>query len=1225
MKSAFYKRPAILAMPEFKQGHAVIEASAGTGKTYTLEHLVLDLIINNGAKIEEILVVTFTDAATRELRERVRDLIRRVCDETGDLPAGADPGSYWEINEATRSRLREALFRFDGAAISTIHGFCQRVLSEQAFLGGRLFEQEHADGGEMFGLAFRETVRTALAEASPEGEMLRSWISMDKTLSALESFLFNCHREGCPERCPVTPLWDPEQFYEAFAGLPPLDQLKEAGQALFNNKSSLKTFNSHLDNLFALAATIEEGTGLPEAAELFTAWAGKMRTLDKIKSSQIDNLRRAAGLVGAPAILEELAAGLGEIEVRAAGLESFFVHRLLPRVQQLLTARKRALGLTDFDDMLLGVQEALSGPEAETLLKILRKRWKYALVDEFQDTDPVQWDIFRRLFVEGTDAHRLFIIGDPKQAIYSFRGADVHTYQLAREELIGKQRAGRVPLQENYRSTELLIDAVNNILTAADSEGKVFLEGLNSYNEPVKCGNPTRFAEENGRPAVPVHLVHLYGGDRGLYANAIKHGVACFIAEEIGRLTGKSCGLLTGSEKSGSSPVSLSDIYILTRTGREGREIGSVLRSYGIAHAFYKQEGLFQTEEAESLHSLLLAISTPADPATRMSAWLTPFFDLPLKDLQAWRESADGHLITSLLLEWKGLADAQAWALLFDRILTGSGLVRRLVFLGNERALTNYQHLFELLLAEAHSRPLTLAELARNLKARIDGRKLPEGREGDIQRLETDRDAVQILTMHKAKGLEAEVVFIGGGFSDFRGGRGIKTGIYHSDSKRCLHIGASTGEIEEAIKQEVREENQRLIYVALTRAKSRLYLPYFGSGPAENKTSSYGYKFLGASYKALQKQLDLLREKGQFNNSDHFFLRQVSCLRKSPQELQITTTADGWPEEGLLEMPESGKTEADRLRPGRRGVILTSYTRIKQGAKWQPPAADDAEQATPGGEEFLSETPVETEIGLPGGRETGIFLHTLLENTEAAELQNMSFDQWLNFEPARIRFAATARRYGYDPVYLDEAMQLTYNALRTPVKAESIEGDTRLDLPGGFSSGSRQVTEMSFTYPIPESFHPLIKGVKEYREGDHMPFEAVRGYLQGLIDLVFEHEGRIYLLDWKSDRLGSYDRASLSAHVERNYSLQAQVYTLAVIRLLNAAGSSDYENRFGGIIYAFIRGMNTADSSGSTEGIWFSRPSPDQAAAWEEGLLNRNEWGGEVITLNRGGCHDCVS
>jgi len=159
MHNAYYRRPEILGELEPGQGHAVIEASAGTGKTYTLEHLVLDILIRGEAGIEEILVVTFTDAATRELRERVRMLIRKLCDESGDLAPGEDPGVYWKIDDATRSRLREALFRFDGAQISTIHGFCHRVLSEQAFLGGRLFEQEQADGMEMFG--FRLQGRSA--------------------------------------------------------------------------------------------------------------------------------------------------------------------------------------------------------------------------------------------------------------------------------------------------------------------------------------------------------------------------------------------------------------------------------------------------------------------------------------------------------------------------------------------------------------------------------------------------------------------------------------------------------------------------------------------------------------------------------------------------------------------------------------------------------------------------------------------------------------------------------------------------------------------------------------------------------------------------------------------------------------------------------------------------------------------------------------------------------
>jgi len=210
MVPAAYKKPQILRDPALHRGHALIEASAGTGKTYTIEHLVLDLVISGRAPIEQILVVTFTDAATRELRERIRSLIQAVCDCNEALPPGADSSDYWLVDDESRPRLREALFRFDGASISTIHGFCHGVLTEQAFLGGRLFEQVHADGRELFGQAFREELRVALAEKGPVGNNLRTWIGEEKKIADLETFLFSCYREGSPERCPVTPFWEPE-------------------------------------------------------------------------------------------------------------------------------------------------------------------------------------------------------------------------------------------------------------------------------------------------------------------------------------------------------------------------------------------------------------------------------------------------------------------------------------------------------------------------------------------------------------------------------------------------------------------------------------------------------------------------------------------------------------------------------------------------------------------------------------------------------------------------------------------------------------------------------------------------------------------------------------------------------------------------------------------------------------------------------------------------------
>jgi len=1236
MNTAYYKRPEILRQLRPGKGHAVIEASAGTGKTYTLEHLVLDILIRGEAKIEEILVVTFTDAATRELRERVRMLIRKLCDESGDLKPGEDPDHYWEINDSIRSRLREALFRFDGAQISTIHGFCHRVLSEQAFLGGRLFEQEQADGQEMFGFAFREEVRRVLVEQTGLGEALRRWIEEDKSLLQLEQFLYRCHREGCPDRCPVTPIYDPEAFYEEVKSLPELDALKEAGQTFFTNQSVYKGFEKIAGSLFETTAMIDRDN-LGRAVELLFDWANKRTQINKQGESRFNHLQRMAQMESAPGAIVDLYRKVDRITGLAADDTSFFVYGLLPRAQRRLSARKRSLGLIDYDDMLLGVLEALKGKEAGGLIEVLRKRWKFALVDEFQDTDPVQWEIFRRIFVDGTDKHFLYIIGDPKQAIYSFRGADVHTYEQAKAHLTEKCQAERLPLKENYRSTEALIEAVNEILTVEDSEGQSFFSGLNSYTEPVECGDKSRVASENGREAVPVQLLHLHGREDKLNADAVRKGVARFIGEEIGRLLDEKCGLITGSGDSEPKPIKLSDIYILTRSAAEGHKIGEVLRRFGIPHAFYKQEGLFQTTEADDVYRLLCAIAAPTDPAARMAAWLTPFFGLALSELPAWKEAGENHPFATMLHDWKGLADDQAWSNLFEAVVAESGLVRRLVFTDDERALTNYLHLFELLLAQAHAHPITLSELIRSLKALIDERKLPEGKEGNIQRLETDRQAVQILTMHKAKGLQAEVIFIGGGFGNPPEGD-IKMNIYHRDGRRCLHIGQAFGEIENAVNREIDEENQRLLYVAMTRAKSRLYLPYFGPAPGgENAHNSYGYSRLGRLYRELQKQLDRLRERDRFEGGDSYVLRDVDCSKRLPGEEKVEITAAGWPEEDLLELPPSRAKEVEEIKPAHRGVLLTSYTRMSRSKPWQAPAADSDEAAARRDEEVAAEVEgglagsglpdleasghadVPDKAALPAGRETGIMLHALLEVTPIDEVRDRSFDDWAADERVKQRAAAALRQHGFAEVFLDEVLKMVYDAFKTPLRATSLEETVTLDLPGGIASGKRHCPEMFFSYPIPEVSHPLLGGGDDRPESeDRAPYQAVRGFLQGLIDLVFEYDGKIYLLDWKSDCLPAFDRSVLDDHVQKNYSLQAQVYSLAIMRQLNIRSKEEYEVKFGGIIYAFIRGIGADGDGEETKGIWFSRPLFETAAGWESALLNRTEWGGDVICSGTG-------
>lgn len=1230
MDTIYYPRPPVLADKALAKGHAVIEASAGTGKTYTLEHLVLDLIIEAGAGIEEILVVTFTDAATRELRERVRSLIRRISDQSTPERPERSRENCWEISESTRVRLREALFRFDGAAISTIHGFCQRILSEQAFHGGRLFEQKHADGSEMFGLAFREELRHLLSEESTTGEVLRIWLEQGGALNDLQEFLYLCHREGCPERCPVTPLWDPGGFKKAMDELPDIEDLKNAALTLHPDKRTANAFKSLFERLSAALEAMQNAVTEQEKLIIFTSWAFEKKRINKIDLKQVEHIQKAAELEEGADQIARAATALEKMILRAASGESFFVYQVLPRVQKRLSARKSALGLIDYDDMLLGVLEALKGPGGAVLLNSLRKRWKFALVDEFQDTDPVQWEIFRRIFVDGTTEHRLIVIGDPKQAIYGFRGADVHTYEIAKKHLATSGGAKRLPLLESYRSTEKLIEALNNIFCIKDPTGRTFFSGLNSYEVPVQCGSSSLPAVEGGKEAVPVHLVHLYNDTDRLNAGAVRQGLSGFIAEEIKKLVDGKNGLVTESSKGEGGPISYSDIYILTRSGQEGRQIGTALRRHGIPHAFYKQEGLFQTSEAEELHSLLRAIASPGDPDVRMSAWLTPFFGLSLDELPDWKNAGENHLLVTRLFRWKRLADNRNWTRFFEAILKESGLVRRLVFSVGERSLTNYMHLFELLQAEAQSNPVTLSELNRSLKARIDKRELPEGREGDIQRLETDKAAVQILTMHKAKGLEAEVVFIAGGFTNPSDRGTIKTKIYHLDNRRHLHIGSASGFTREAIEREIDEENQRLAYVAMTRAKSRLYLPYFGPAPpGAPEKRGYNFSRLGRFYKNIQQQLDLLREHGILDDNSLYAIRETSCRQLITHGESEKADIKWQPGSKLLEMPPPSSSDIAAIEPYHRGILLTSYTRIKQGEHWHPPLADEENQAVWRGEEVAGEAwsagnvypemvSIKEEMvespELPGGRETGTFLHFLFENTPAEEIRQKTLADWTSLETVQQRAKRAVRRHGLNENIIPLALELVYRALRTPVIARSMEENEVLQIGGGIAQAKEQRAEMAFIYPIPEEYHPLLEaGLNALSRGESPLYHVGRGYLQGLIDLVFEHDHKIYLLDWKSDRLDSFDRNSINEHVALNYSLQARVYTLAVLRMLGIRGSEDYNKLFGGLLYQFVRGIKAAEGEDDSEGTWFSRPSWETITKWEKDFIVSNNWGGSVL------------
>ncbi|HEY5284957.1 MAG TPA: UvrD-helicase domain-containing protein, partial [Polyangia bacterium] len=464
-----YPRPPEVAM--LGRGHNVVESSAGTGKTFLLEHLFVDLILTHGLSCEEILVVTFTEKATAELVLRLRKLIARLANLRADDPmaiaaARAPTNASWTIDVNAKKLLGEALLAFDRASIFTIHAFCQRVLRDHAFVQGRFFDEELVGHETVFTEAFHEVLRTQVSRDGTLVAAFEAWEASGKSVGELEGLLRECDgKEGVPLRR----HFDEARLARALAAWQPIavddEQLK---RRLKEAKVHHSTVKSILDRL----ARVSEIIGACHGDTVRFLAAMQSFPKEDRKEDRLTYLVQNLPAASSDASLTALAGLVLDLHDATVPLEVLLVERFLPLVRERAAHRKRQAGLFDFSDMLGLVAEALAdpGPAGQALLEALRRRYRHALIDEFQDTDEVQWSIFRRTFVEGSDGHGhghdhdhdygLTVIGDPKQAIYGFRGADVAAYRGATRAL---QDAGGkcLVLDRNFRSSEGIIEATN--------------------------------------------------------------------------------------------------------------------------------------------------------------------------------------------------------------------------------------------------------------------------------------------------------------------------------------------------------------------------------------------------------------------------------------------------------------------------------------------------------------------------------------------------------------------------------------------------------------------------------------------------------------------------------------------------------------------------------------------------------------------------------------------
>jgi exodeoxyribonuclease V beta subunit len=1121
---------------------AAVEASAGTGKTFLIEHLVVDRLIRGDARIDEILVVTFTERAASELRRRIGSLIRTV--RAARASAGGADGPAWTIDDLARARLAAAEAALDGAAISTIHAFCQRVLTQQAFAGSRLLVQQSVESRTAFAAAFAEVLRQTLAVDAQQASYLEVYLASSGSVAALEELLYKARQV----RARWAGTFDPARLAAAARQFAELEPAALEAACLGLHHSTTRAARERLHLLHAAARTfVAEG----KPARFLVAVDRLVKERDLF-----GYLGRALTLAVSTPILTPLAA----LAEAALPLDTVVAQLFGPPIAERLEARKRAAGLYDFDDMLELVRDALRGPRGAALAEGLRRTFKLAIVDEFQDTDPIQWEIFRTIFREGGGSP-LYLVGDPKQAIYGFRGADVATYAAARDSVT--PAADRHHLRRNFRSTRPVIDAYNAILDQLAPAP--FFTGDVKYDPPVVYGRAEEAAPAAAADlSAPITLLRVTADEEiaRLPMRAVRDGLARAVAGEIAALLASP------------RPPKPGEIFVLTRTWREAAAVTAALGARAVPAVLYNQEGLYGSPEARQVRDLLRAVADPRDPAKRLRAWLTPFFGLTLADLPA-AVGADGdHPLTARLFDWHATAARGPLGRLYARILDDSGVVRRELFASESaRRLVNIRHLFEVLAVEDARAARPLSDVARRLSALCDGLVVPDPEEGNVQRLESDRDAVQVMTMHKAKGLEADVVFLYGGFSPSPN-KGVRH--YTEAGVRVAIAGRPRLErITKLVADERASEDQRLFYVALTRARRRIYLP-FSPDPEETPPWDGGkgqeaelWKIAGG-YGHVNRRLRALR--ADETQQRHFEVRDVPINPRATSDggrPKVTMEMWAWRPE-VEKRPGAGTPAPDLARLGaeRHGPTITSYSRIKHAEGGYRPPTEIHDETT--------EAPALADDELPGGAPAGIFVHDLLERVPLDTLREAGgFEVWAARADVRELLESTLRRHGRDPRQLAAAARMAHAALTAPLPVVSGVLD-------GLPRASRVAREMEFLFPFPEAAGG-----------------AGRGYVKGFVDLLFEHEGRVYFGDWKTDRLPAWDEAAVEAHVAKNYALQEQLYALALVRMLGITSATDHAARFGGTLYLFVRGLPERGA------IRSRRPSFDQLASWEADIAQR--------------------
>jgi exodeoxyribonuclease V beta subunit len=1219
------------------QGSRLIEASAGTGKTWTIAALYLRLVLGHGgpgtAPVRpllpgEILVMSFTKAATRELSDRIRQRLVEAagCFRGEPRAAGAaEPDTFLQAllaehppgpaREQAAWRLAMAAEAMDDAAVFTIDAWCQRMLREHAFDSGSLFDEVQADEAALREQAAHDYWRQQVYPLADEplAAVLGTWADVDALVRDVQGLL----QKTLVQAVPAGSLGDAigRLLAERRAVLAQLkagwvERAEAMGRWLAErlapkdtvfNRSKLREqyYGPWLVALTRWAQDPDAGAieGLSEKGMLRLVPAGLQ-----------DACKDGAAVDSPPefAAFETLLAALAALPQPGPALRVHAMAHIGQRLQQL----KAQGGRYGFADMLQRLDAALDstrqGERALRLREGILAQHPVALIDEFQDTSPLQLRIFDRLYRihETPPTQALLLIGDPKQAIYAFRGADIHSYLQARRATAGRHHM----LGTNHRSTTALVDAVNACFAQAEArpgEGAFMFRGELPFVPVAARGRRERFVSTAGdEPPLQLCLAEdLQGGP-----DHVQRYAALCAERIVQRLNDAGCGFAEPGKA--LQPLRPADIAVLVRSGREAAAVRAALQARGVASVYLSdKDSVFASDEAADLLRLLQAVAAPRDGRLARAALATALLALPLPELLqlAHDDSAfDARCATLAELQrvWQGqgvlamLRRALHAFALPARWLAGGATGAAAEVASGERRLTNVLHLAELLQA-ASSTVEGEQALLRWLALQIDEAEAGRGGtagEEQVLRLESDADLVQVITVHKSKGLEYPIVYLP--FASLarpeegRGGVAVagENSAGGEGAQRLWQLAPSAAELQAAEAERLREDT-RLLYVALTRARHQLWVGLApltrGNGKAcQWHRSAWGRLVSGPAERTAEEMVADVRA----------FFAAVPGAQPVPPALQ--------PDTGLPPRTRLQRRGADvPLRPAPRYSAsfdrlwaVSSYSALVRDAApvAAAPARPVIDTETPASSPFLLDdeppeagtaparpgsAPGAASRGIedvpwhrfPRGALAGNFLHDQLEWLAG---EGFALDDSPALQQALQR---RCERQGWGH-RSDDALAWLRAVCSKPLPA--------LGVPlSGLGQG---LPEMEFWLPSTglrtgEIDRLCRQHLLPGRARPALAERALHGLLMGFADLVYEQGGRYGVLDHKSNALGGCDadyttHAMEEAMLAHRYDVQAALYLLALHRLLRSRLGAAYRpaEQLHGAVYLFLRGIHTA-------------------------------------------------